>query len=151
MAIYYVFILHCCMYGPRWFHIPVSSLVRHIQKRCNCHGLEILTFKCKVVPVLNWLSTMPWRHTWEWRYSSTFLTSALVWSQRSASQLCWFTSKEAAFTKIYKHSEYIWHLMAFNMNYIVKDTLGIPLSPILSSYEVFIYYLPIQEELLGTV
>jgi hypothetical protein len=29
--------------------------------------------KGKVVLVLNWLSTMQWRHKWEWSYSSTFL------------------------------------------------------------------------------
>jgi hypothetical protein len=27
--------------------------------------------KAKVVPVLNWLSTMPWKHMGEWRYSSS--------------------------------------------------------------------------------
>jgi hypothetical protein len=29
--------------------------------------------KSKVVPVLNYLSTIPWRHMGEWRYSSIFL------------------------------------------------------------------------------
>jgi hypothetical protein len=29
--------------------------------------------KGQVVPVLNYLSTMPWRRMWEWSYSSTFI------------------------------------------------------------------------------
>jgi hypothetical protein len=78
-----------------------------------------------------------------------FLTSALVWSQWSASQPCWFTSEKAAFTKIYMHSECIWHLIAFNMNYIVKDTLGIPLSTILSSDDVLYIIYPYMKSCLA--
>jgi hypothetical protein len=35
--------------------------------------------KGKVVPVLNWLSTVPWRHMGEWRYSSTILDLGVRW------------------------------------------------------------------------
>jgi hypothetical protein len=35
--------------------------------------------KGNVVPVLNLLSTMPWRHVSEWRYSSTFLDIGTEW------------------------------------------------------------------------
>jgi hypothetical protein len=33
----------------------------------------------EVVPVLNYFSTMPWRHIWEWRYSSTILDLSTRW------------------------------------------------------------------------
>jgi hypothetical protein len=33
--------------------------------------LKFIKVKCKIVLVLNQLSTMPWRHMGEWRYSST--------------------------------------------------------------------------------
>jgi hypothetical protein len=35
--------------------------------------------KGKVAPVLNYLSTMPWRHMGEWRYSSTILDLGTRW------------------------------------------------------------------------
>jgi hypothetical protein len=35
--------------------------------------------KRKVVPVLNSLSAMPWRHSGEWRYSSTILDLGTRW------------------------------------------------------------------------
>jgi hypothetical protein len=36
-------------------------------------------YKSKAVPVFNYLSTMPWRHMGEWRYSSTFLDLGTRW------------------------------------------------------------------------
>jgi hypothetical protein len=40
--------------------------------------LELLK-KGKVVPVLNYLSTMPWRHMGKWRYSSTIPNFGTRW------------------------------------------------------------------------
>jgi hypothetical protein len=42
-------------------------------------NLEAGSVKGKVVPVLNWISTIPWRHMGEWRYSSTFLDLGTRW------------------------------------------------------------------------
>jgi hypothetical protein len=35
--------------------------------------------KFEFVPVLNWLTTMPWRHIGEWNYSSIFLDLGIRW------------------------------------------------------------------------
>jgi hypothetical protein len=35
--------------------------------------------KCEVVLVPHQLSIIPWRHMWEWRYSSTFLDLGTRW------------------------------------------------------------------------
>jgi hypothetical protein len=49
----------------RWYDI---SKVTTKTRRRNC-----IKVTCKVVPVLNKLSTIPWRHVREWRCSSTIL------------------------------------------------------------------------------
>jgi hypothetical protein len=46
------------------------------------HTLSVsyqILIRGKVVPVLNLLSAMSWRHTWEWRYSATFLDLGTRW------------------------------------------------------------------------
>jgi hypothetical protein len=39
--------------------------------------MDLRSEKGKVVPVLNYFSTMPWGHVGKWRYSSPLLTSEL--------------------------------------------------------------------------
>jgi hypothetical protein len=57
-------------------------------KKCKCEG--------KVIPVLS-LSTTPWRHIGEWRYSSMHsLTSTLDGGDWSAPRLDRFTPRERA-------------------------------------------------------
>jgi hypothetical protein len=55
----------CVMIVGRWQH------------ELKGDGLQVVwnvrpRAKGKVVPVLTWLSTMPWRHVGEWMYRSTF-------------------------------------------------------------------------------
>jgi hypothetical protein len=54
----------------RWYDMPLFCIstvqLRYlISSRCSVPG------NSKVVAVLSWLSTMPWRRMREWRYSST--------------------------------------------------------------------------------
>jgi hypothetical protein len=57
------------------------QLRRNVQRKENIHWS--LNFKRKkegkAVPVLYWLSTMPWRHIGEWRYNSTILYLGTRW------------------------------------------------------------------------
>jgi hypothetical protein len=68
-----------------------------VSVRTHVSSSKLMDGKGKVVPVLFELSATPWRHTEEWKYSSTHsLTSALHGGEWSASRLGLFTPRERA-------------------------------------------------------
>jgi hypothetical protein len=64
-----------------WFCYPSSINWLMMKNRTGilCKIMPWQVKKKGKVPVLNWLSTMPWRYMEEWRHSSTFLDLFTRW------------------------------------------------------------------------